>query len=335
MMRVLITGGAGYVGSVLTPYLTARGYQVVIYDTMWFGQPQPGAHIASICADIRDTAQFAEVCKIYDIEAVIHLAAIANDPSFELNPTLSREVNFKCFEPLVNAAKDAGVKRFIYASSSSVYGVSQMDNVTEEHPLLPITDYNKYKGLCEPLLLKHEHPEFTTCVVRPATICGYSPRQRLDLVVNIFTSQAIVDGKIKVFGGEQQRPNLHLTDMCTLYTMLLRAPAAKVGGEIFNAGAQNLRVIEIANLVRRIVPQEVPDRMQGVELEITRDVIDNRSYVVSSDKLRRVLNWQPRFTITDAVRDLCDAFRFGMLPADALSHDRYFNVRQMKAIGLA
>lgn len=333
MKRVLITGGAGYVGSVLTPYLVSRGYHVIVFDTMWFGMPSPTHDVTLINGDIRDTRRFAEACKVYGAESVIHLAAIANDPSFELNPSLSRAVNFTCFEPLVNAAKDAGVKRFIYASSSSVYGISDSDDVTEEHPLLPVTDYNRYKGECEPLLLRHEHPEFTTCVVRPATICGFSPRQRLDLVVNIFTSQAIIDGKIKVFGGEQCRPNLHITDMCALYALLLRAPAATIAGQIFNAGGANLRVREIANVVRRIVPGEVPERMQGVEIVIDKTVVDNRSYVVSSEKLKRVLGWEPRWTIVDAVRDLCDAFRFGVLPMKL--EDRFFNVRQMKAIGLA
>ena len=206
--------------------------------------------------DIRDCAKFAQACK--GIDAVIHLACISNDPSFELDEQLSTTINYDCFEPLVVAAKEAGVKRFIYASTSSVYGVSEAPDVTEDHPLVPITLYNKYKGMCEPLLFRHQSDDFTCVTIRPSTICGYARRQRLDLTVNILTNLAIHNRKITVFGGEQMRPNLHIDDMCDLYELLLTIPKEKIAGKTFNAGYRNLKVSEIARVVRKVVRRNFP-----------------------------------------------------------------------------
>src|SRR5574341_924598 len=199
--RVLVTGGAGYKGCVLVPKLLDAGYEVVVYDLMLFGAEGLPRHerLEVVTGDIRDDAGYRR--SLAGVDSVIHMACISNDPSFELNPSLSRSINFDCFEPLVVASKEAGVRRFVYVSSSSVYGVSDAPEVTEEHPLVPLTDYNRYKGLCEPLLLKYQSPDFTTVVLRPATVCGYSPRMRFDLTVNILTNHAVHRGVITVFGG--------------------------------------------------------------------------------------------------------------------------------------
>src|SRR5207248_8909115 len=163
-------------------------------------------------------------------DQVIHMACISNDPSFDLDPSLSRTINYECFEPMVKASRDAGIERFVYVSSSSVYGVSDAPDVTEEHPLVPLTDYNKYKGMCEPILQRYQSPTFTTVTIRPATVCGYSPRLRLDLTVNILTNHAVNKGVITIFGGSQQRPNIHVDDIAELYVQLLNFPDHMIAG---------------------------------------------------------------------------------------------------------
>ena len=326
MKNVLITGGAGYVGTLLTPQLIAAGHSVVVYDAMYFGcelSPQPGLRI--IEGDIRDTARLHGACR--GVDAVIHLACISNDPSFELDEELSRTINFDCFEPLVMAAKEAGVRHFVYASSSSVYGVSTAPEVTEDHPLVPLTLYNKYKGLCEPLLFKHQSEEFVCVTIRPATVCGYSPRMRLDLSVNILTNHAVNNGKITVFGGSQLRPNLHIQDMCDLYDLLLELPSEKIAGQTFNVGYQNHSIMDIAKIVRRVVQEEFPEKGE-IEI-VTTPSDDLRSYHINSDKIAAALGFRPKRGIEDAVRDLCQAFKAGKLP-ESLTDDRYFNVKVLK-----
>ena len=328
---VLITGGAGYCGSVLTPQLLKAGWSVTIYDAMYYGAgglPQSHPNLKIIKGDIRATENLTRY--MHGHWALLNLACISNDASFELDEKLSTSVNMDAFEPLVIAAKKSGIGRFVYASSSSVYGVSNQPEVTEDHPLVPLTLYNKYKGMCEPLLLKHTDKDFVGVVFRPATVCGYSPRQRLDVSVNILTNHAVNKDKITVFGGSQLRPNLHIQDYADLCEVLLTAPDEKVANEIFNCGVQNMSISELAELVKRVVAEEFPDK-QEIEI-VNTPSNDNRSYHINSDKIRRVLGFLPKYTIEDAVRDLCGAFREGNLP-NSFDDDVYFNVRTMKATG--
>jgi nucleoside-diphosphate-sugar epimerase len=331
MKTVLVTGGAGYKGCVLVPKLLSAGYAVVVYDWMLFGaQGLPShPHLKVVKGDIRDTASFSR--EVAGVDCVIHMACISNDPSFDLDPSLSRTINYECFEPLVLACKAAGVKRFIYVSTSSVYGVSDAPEVTEEHPFVPLTDYNKYKGLCEPVLFRHQSPQFVTTIIRPATVCGCSPRMRFDLTVNILTSHAVRKGVITVFGGAQKRPNVHIEDITDLYTQLIETPERLIAGEAFNAGYENHTVSELAGFVRVVVGREYPERAP-IRVETTTSN-DNRSYHVSSRKIAARLGWTPRRTIEDAVRDLCRAFKAGQY-SDSLTNDNYFNVRAVKKLTL-
>jgi nucleoside-diphosphate-sugar epimerase len=316
----------------MVPQLLARGHRVTVYDILFFGRDGLPDHprLTVVEGDIRNRATLARALEGMDV--VLHLACISNDPSFELDAGLSKAINYDCFEPMVIAARRAGVRRFVYCSSSSVYGVSDRPEVTEDHPLVPLTLYNKYKGLCEPLLFKHRAPGFTCVTIRPATVCGYSPRMRLDLSVNILTNHAVNRNRITVFGGAQLRPNLHIDDIADVYELLIEAPAEKIDGEIFNVGCQNLSIAQIAEIVRDVVRREFPER-GNIEIETT-PTNDPRSYHINADKIRRVLGYVPKRTVEDAVRDLCRAFKEDKLPA-SLEDDRYFNVRRMKAIKAA
>lgn len=331
--HVLVTGGAGYVGSLLIPQLLEQGYRVTIYDTLFFGDdflPKANPNLTVIQGDIRDTAKLAQAFQ--GVDAVISLACISNDASFELDESLSTSINLEAFEPMVMAAKAAGVKRFIYASSSSVYGVSDAPDVTEDHPLVPLTLYNKYKGMCEPLLFKHQSEDFVCVTIRPATVCGYAPRQRLDLSVNILTNHAINNNKITVFGGDQLRPNLHVQDMCDLYKLLLKVDDAPIAGETFNAGYQNKSIRDIANDVKAVVESEFPEKAPLPIVTTPSD--DNRSYHINSDKIKNALGFTPKHSVEDAVRDLCKAFKAGKLP-NSMTDDKYFNVRSIKQLEVA
>src|SRR5258705_5196302 len=277
-MNILVTGGAGYVGSRLVPRLLDAGHQVIVYDLQFFGN-YLGEHpsLKVVYGDIRDTALFSKVLRAFDrgdgCDAVLHLACISNDPSFELDESLSRTINYESFEPLVLAAKNAGVKRFVYCSTSSVYGISDAPDVTEDHPKKPITLYNEYKGLCEPLLFRHQDDDFTCVAIRPSTVCGYSPRMRLDLSVNILTNLAVNKGVITVYGGKQMRPNLNIEDMVDASLLMIEAPKEKINGQIFNIGKQNLSIAQLAEIVRDIVAAEF-GRPVAIK---TEPVFDERS----------------------------------------------------------
>jgi len=326
IQQVLVTGGAGYVGSVLVPKLLAKEYQVKVLDLYIYGEDVLNAvkdnpNLEEIKGDIRDRNLLERV--ISGTDAIIHLACISNDPSFELDPQLGKSINYDAFLDLVEVAKGGGVKRFIYASTSSVYGIKEEENVTEDLTLEPLTDYSKYKVLCEEVLLKEQSPDFTTVVIRPATVCGYSPRLRLDLTVNILTNQAVNTGRITVFGGQQRRPNIHIEDVADLYVQLLELPDEMIAGKIFNAGYENHQVLEIAGMVRKVVGEK------GLEINTT-PTDDNRSYHISSEKIKRELGFEPKHTIEDAIKDLCDAFKAGKIPSP-MDDIRYYNIKTMLA----
>ena len=328
--NILITGGAGYAGSRMVPQLLEMGYKVTVYDILYYPYHElPDSHhnLKIVEGDIRDIAMFTEVAKGMDV--VLHLACISNDVSFELDEELSTSVNLDAFEPMVIAAKKQGIKRFIYASTSSVYGVSDSPNVTEDHPLIPLTLYNQYKGECEPFLFKHTDENFTGVVFRPATLCGYAPRQRLDLSVNILTNLAVNKGAITVFGGEQLRPNLHVQDYADLCKVLLEAPDEKIADQTFNCGYQNMSIMEIAQTVKKVVEEVMPE-LGDISIEVTPSE-DKRSYHINSDKIFNVLGFKPRLSIEDAIKDLCASFKAGKLP-NSLDDERYFNVKRMKLI---
>jgi nucleoside-diphosphate-sugar epimerase len=326
--HVLVTGGAGYVGSALVPKLLAAGYTVTVLD-LYLYLPDlftdlRGDRLIEVRGDLRDPE--AVKAALAGCDTVIHLACISNDPSYDLDPELGRSINHDAFLPLVRAAKAAGIGRFIYASSSSVYGVKDEAEVTEDLLREPLTDYSKFKALCEDELLAERAPGFAVGIIRPATVCGYAPRLRLDLTVNILTNHAINKGKITVFGGGQKRPNIHVDDMVDLYLHMLEVDPARWDGKTFNAGWENFTVMEIAHMVRDALGQPV-------EIEVV-PTNDNRSYHVSSERMRSELGFVPRHTISDAVRDLAAAFAAGKVP-DPLDNPVYFNIKLMQQTKLA
>lgn len=332
-MRILISGAGGYVGSVLVPHLISFGHQVVAYDTFWFGDHlhmMPKGAPWKYQADIRDIDRFKHAVRGCD--AVIHMACISNDASFELDERLSTEINYAAFEPLVIASKEAGVSRFIYCSSSSVYGVSDLPEITEAHPLVPLTLYNKYKGLCEPLLFKHATDDFICTVLRPATICGYSPRMRFDLTVNIFVKQAMTTGEIKIFGGEQTRPNLHIQDMVDCYTKILMSDTDLIAGEVFNVGYANMSIKDIAMIVKDEIEQSDRYRRDCFGSPVTilvEESIDKRSYRINSDKIKNIVGFEPRYDIRAAIREIIRTIRLG-----EITDTNYYNVKHLKALGI-
>ena len=325
MKKIFITGGAGYVGAVLVPHLLEMGYAITILDLMIYGEDVLPTHPAlnPVKGDIRDQILLKKLIPGHD--AVIHLACISNDPSFELNPELGKSINLDAFRPLVEFSKNAGVDRFIYASSSSVYGVKTDPDVHEEMDLEPLTDYSKFKVDCEKILAEYQSEDFATVTIRPATVCGYSPRQRLDVVVNILTNLAYHKREISVFGGDQLRPNIHIVDMVEAYVTLLNAPKEKIAGKVFNAGYENQTVKELAETVQAVVGDDV-------KLIIT-PTDDDRSYHISSKKIKEELGFEATHTIRDAAQDLCNAFNRGLLP-NSLNDEMYFNIKRMQSIKL-
>ena len=325
LKKILITGGAGYVGAVLVPTLLDEGYDITVIDLMIYGEDVLEDHpnMKKIKGDIRDLDLMKSLLESQDV--VMHLACISNDPSFELNPDLGRSINLDPFESMVKMSKDAGVQRFIYASSSSVYGVKEEPNVSEDMSLEPLTDYSRYKADCEKILAKYQSDEFTTVTIRPATVCGYSPRQRLDVVVNILTNLAFHNRKISIFGGSQLRPNIHIKDMVNAYLCILNAPKELVAGEIFNAGYENHSVEELGQFVVDVI---------GDDVEVIKTPTDdNRSYHVSSKKIQDVLSFEPQFTIKDAIEGLMEAFQEGKFK-DPLNNEMYFNIKRMQSVNL-
>ena len=323
--RVLVVGGAGYVGSQLVKKMVAEGIPTRVLDTFWFGD-----HVLSdihplefIKGDVRDLDSVRQ--SLIGVDTVIHLACISNDPSFDLNPSLGKSVNLDSFLPFLLECKKFGVRKIIYASSSSVYGIKQEKQVTEELILEPLTDYSKYKAECERILLNEDLGDMVKCIVRPATICGFSPRQRFDLVVNILTASALTRGYIMVMGGDQYRPNLHIDDMVDCYIALLSSRDSEINYQVFNVGGDNLTLNQIAQNVRNVINTDLP-----IEL---KDTDDFRSYRIDSTKIKDCIGFSPRRTVQDAVTDLVQKYHANAYD-DNLFGSSYINIKKMHELSL-
>ena len=325
MKKIFITGGAGYIGSKLVPKLLKLGYEVTVLDLMIYGENVLNDHekLKKIKGDIRNKSLLEKIIPGHD--SVIHLACISNDPSYELNPTLGKSINYDAFEPLVKVSVESNVNRFIYASSSSVYGIKKEKNVTEDMKLEPLTDYSKFKGECEKILNSYKSENFITTTIRPSTVCGYAKRQRLDLVVNILTNHAFHNREIKVFGGDQLRPNVHIEDMTDSYLAILASPTKKINGQIFNVGFRNQSINELADDVKKVI---------GNDINIVNTKSDdNRSYHVSSEKIKDILGFETKYTVKDAVLDLKNAFEKKLL-TNTFNDEFFFNIKRMNNINL-
>ncbi len=325
MKKIFVTGGAGYVGSSLVPKLLKEGYQVTVYDLMIYGENmiQPHDNLKMIKGDIRDQKLLKD--SLLNQDVVIHLACISNDPSFELNPTLGKSINLDAFEPLVKISKENKISRFLYASSSSVYGIKEEKNVREDMSLEPLTDYSKFKANCEEILNNYADDNFIVSTIRPATVCGYAPRQRLDVIVNILTNHAYHKKEIQIFGGSQLRPNIHIKDMVRAYLVLIKADKKKINREIFNIGSTNHSVKEIAEKVKSNIGKDVK------LIQIKSD--DIRSYHISSEKIFDKLGFKTELTIEDAILDLKKAFDQNLLE-NTLENENYFNIKKMQMLEL-
>lgn len=311
-MKILVTGGCGYKGAVLVPKLLNEGHQVIVVDVMWFGNHlAEHINLTVIQADVREPQD----TWLENVDTVIHLASVANDPCCDLEPKLSWETSALSSMLLVEKAIKHQVKQFIYASSGSVYGVSDEPQVTEEMQLNPISEYNKAKMVAERVLLSYQD-KIVLSIVRPATVCGYSPRMRLDVSVNMLTMQALKNGLITVFGGEQTRPNIHIDDITDLYLFLM---AKRMAGT-FNAGFENISILDIADRVKQVLPTDIT---------VTPNNDDPRSYRLNSDKLLAA-GFKPKKTVDDAIAELIVQFKQGNL----VDNDVCYNIRTMKAMAI-
>lgn len=306
-MRILVTGACGYKGSVLVPKLLAKRHEVIAFDTQWFGnflRDEPGLEI--VRGDVRDV----EAIDLDGVDAIIHLASVANDPCSDLNPKLTWEISCLATMQLADRARRLGIRRFLYASSGSVYGVSDAPQVTEDLPLLPLSEYNKTKMCAERILLSYRD-DMVIQIVRPATVCGFSPRMRLDVAVNLLTMQALTKGRITVLGGTQTRPNIHIQDITDLYLFLLDHPEH---AGTYNAGFENISILDIARLVAEFVDTEIE----------VKESNDPRSYRVNSDKLLAT-GFTPKHTVADAIKEMVGLYRQGVLTDE----DRSYNLKWM------
>ena len=306
--KILVTGATGYKGSVLVPKLLAKNYEVIAFDLQWFGNQLPEhKDLTVIKGDVIDTSSIP----LNGVDAIIHLASIANDPCGDLDPKLTWETSALATMQLADRAKRVGIKHFIYASSGSVYGVKEEDNVTEDLILEPISEYNKTKMVSERVLMSYSD-DMTVQIIRPATVCGLSPRMRLDVAVNMLTMQALKNGKITVFGGDQARPNIHIDDITDLYVFLLENP--QVTG-IYNAGFENITVGEIAEIIKEKINAEV----------VTTASNDPRSYRVNSDKLLAT-GFRPKKNVRIAIEEMIVAYNQGLL----VDQDKWYNLKWME-----
>jgi nucleoside-diphosphate-sugar epimerase len=312
-MNVLITGGCGYTGSVLTKQLTDQGHKVTVVDTQWFGNYlTENKNLEIIKADIRET----EKIPLKNIETIIHLANIANDPGVELNPTLSWEVNVLATNQLADNANRANVKQIIFASSGSVYGVKSEPKVTEDLELLPISAYNKTKMVAERVLLSYQNQMQIHCI-RPATVCGISPRMRFDVSVNLLTLQALTNNKMTVFGGAQVRPNIHIDDIVNVYSHFLKNPDIESG--CYNAGFENISIKEIAEMIQKAT---------GANIELSESN-DPRSYRQDSTKLLST-GFKATKNVQIAISEIIKAFKSGEIE----DKDQWHTVKWMNQLGL-
>jgi nucleoside-diphosphate-sugar epimerase len=308
-MKILVTGGCGYKGHVLVPRLLNAGHDVVTFDTEWFGNfHSPHPRLEMVVGDVRDI----DTVPMSAVDCVMHLSSIANDPCGDLNPQLTWEISALATMQLADRAKRLGIRRFIYASSGSVYGVKEEQQVTEDLELKPISEYNKTKMVSERVLLSYAD-EMIVQIVRPATVCGLSPRMRLDVSVNMLTMQALTRGRITVFGGDQTRPNIHIDDIADAYLFLLDHPEAS---GLFNAGFENISILDIAQLITKYVPAEI----------VVTESNDPRSYRVNSDRLVAA-GFRPRKSVEHAIREIIDAYRSGSLQEE----DRFYNLKWMQS----
>jgi len=322
--KIIVIGGAGYVGSELVPKLLMLNHKVKVLDLFIYGETlDPHENLEIVKGDMRNIEILQQ--NIKNIDVIIHLACISNDPSFDLDPELGKKINYDFFEPLVKISKDNGVKRFIYASSSSVYGLKEEKDTNEKASLKPLTDYSKFKAMCEEDLLKYNDGNFTCVILRPATVCGYSRRQRFDLVVNLLTNLAFNKREITVFGGLQLRPNIHIDDMCRAYIKVLEFDKKVVEGQIFNAGYENKSVNDLANLVRSVIGKDVSVK--------TKPTDDNRSYHITSEKIKKVIGFESKKNIKNSIEDLNKAFKENKY-YNSLENEMYFNIKRMKSINL-
>ena len=323
--KILVIGGGGYVGSYLVPLLLENNYFVTVFDLFIYGKDKIQEHknLKIIQGDMRDADLLKNVIPGHD--CVIHLACISNDPSFDLDPELGKSINHDSFLPLVKISKASKCSNFIYASSSSVYGLKSEPNVNESMSLEPLTDYSKFKVLCEKIILDNQNDHFTTTVIRPATVCGYAPRQRMDLTVNILTNHAVNNKRILVFGGDQKRPNINIKDMARVYVKVLESEKSKIAGEIFNAGYENYTIKKLAEIVRKKIDEKI-----NIDFQSTHD---QRSYHISSEKIKEKLGFQNHYDIEEAVESLKIAFTNKQLK-DSLNNPLYFNIKRMKEINL-
>lgn len=307
-MRILVTGGCGYKGTVLVPKLLALGHDVIAFDIMWFGNYlEPHQRLKVVKGDIRNI----EAVDLTGVDAIIHLSSVANDPCGDLDPKLTWEISALATMQLADKAVRKGVKQFIYASSGSVYGIKDEPQVTEELELKPISEYNKTKMVAERVLLSYANG-MAIQIIRPATVCGYSPRMRLDVSVNMLTMQALAKRRITVYGGQQTRPNIHIDDITDAYLFMLDHPEHR---GIYNAGFENISILEIAERVARQVEAEI----------VVTESNDPRSYRVNSDKLLAI-GFRPRKTVDDAIGDIIEKHRSGELRDE----DRFYNLRWMQ-----
>lgn len=334
--KILVIGGAGYVGSALVPKLLDQGHYVRVLDTFWFGFGVFNDFLYKI--GLTDNLDLLEGdIRHYDlknamagVDCVIHLACISNDPSFELNRDLGKSINYDAFLRVVDAAQASRVKRFIFASTSSVYGLKNEPQVTEDLALEPLTDYSKYKAFCEMELRMIPINKLPWVIIRPATVCGYAPRLRLDLAVNILTMAALTKGKITVFGGSQKRPNIHIDDMTDLYSLLVVENLERIVGKTFNAGRDNFSIMDIASVVK-ITVDDHKGNIKDTEIEV-KPTSDLRSYHVSSQKIYNELGWRAKRTVADAVKSLVHAFESGKIPNP--EDPKYHNIKTMQRLNI-